>query len=296
MERNYHQLWVFMAVARNGSFSKAAEELFISQPAVSAQVKELEKSYGTPLFQQLGRKVYLTEAGENLYHYAERAFALIEEGDRIIDGLKGLERGHLVVAASTTPGTYLVPSLLGKFRQCYPGIRLTLKIGSSEIAEGLVVGNKADLGFVGKKLSGDDLEYKPYKSDRLVVIASPSHPLVTKDRVSMEELLLEPFIVREPGSATRSLTEAGLREMGLSLEPAMELGSPEAVKQAVAAGLGLAVVSEHSISWELAAGRFSTLRVEGLSLERKLYLMYLRRKTISPAADALLKLIEEEQE
>ena len=295
MEPNYHQLWIFRAVARHGSFSRAAEELLISQPAVSAQVKELERTYGTPLFYQSGRRIHLTEAGQTLYHYAERAFALVQEAERALEGLKGLEQGHLIIAASTTPGIYLVPSLLGEYHQRYSGIQLTLEVGSTDETQSRLLNNHAKVGFVGRELLNESLLCQPFKPDRLMVVAPPGHPLARMEKVGLDEILREPFIMREPGSATRALTERELKELGVSLQVAMELGSPEAVKQAVAAGLGLAIVSEHSVSWEVAAGRLAVLKVGGLTLQRQLYLAYLKDKPMSPAARAFLELVEEEK-
>ncbi len=292
MDPNYHQLWIFLSVAMHRSFSKAAEELYISQPAVSAQVKELERFYGTPLFYQIGRQTHLTEAGKALYHYAEQAFSLIKEAERALDGLKGLEQGHLIIAASTTPGIYMVPPLLGEFRRLYPGVQCSLDIGSTEYVYSKLLKNEADLGFVGREIEEDLLICEPYKPDRLLVVAAPTHHLVKKKHIEVEELISEPFIMREPGSATRALAEAELKKLGVSLQVVMELGSPEAVKQAVAAGLGLTIASEHSISWEIASKRLAVIPVNGLSIQRQLYLAYLKGRPISPASQAFIDLLK----
>ncbi len=295
MDPNFHQLWIFLSVAKHSSFSKAAEELFISQPAVSAQVKELERTHGTPLFYQIGRQTYLTEAGKTLCHYAERAFSLIKEAERALDGLKGVEQGHLIIAASTTPGIYMVPPLLGEFRLLYPGVQCSLDIGSTDYIHSKLLRNEADLGFVGRELEDSLLACEPYKPDRLLVVAAPTHHLVQKEHVEIVDLTREPFIMREPGSATRALAEAELKKLGISLQIAMELGSPEAVKQAVAAGLGLTIASEHSVNWEVASDRLAIVQVNGLSVQRQLYLAYLKGKPVSPAAQAFVDLVKGSQ-
>lgn len=293
MGPNFHQLRIFLSVAERGSFSKAAEELFISQPAVSAQVKDLERAYSTPLFYQIGRQIYLTEAGRMLRHYAKHAFSLMEEAERVLDGLKGLEHGHLIIAASTTPGIYMVPPLLGEFSRLYPGIQCSLDIGSTEYIHNKLLRNEADLGFVGRELDDSLLDFEAYKPDRLLVVAGSTHKFIRREYVELEELESEPFIMREPGSATRALAEAELTKLGVSLQVVMELGSPEAVKQAVAAGLGLTIASEHSIGWEVASKHLAVVAVKGLSIQRQLYLACLKGRPTSHVAQAFINLTKD---
>lgn len=281
---NYYHLAVFVAVARRLSYSRAAEDLYISQPAVSRHVHELEKELRAQLFGQAGNRIYLTEAGRLVYGYAQRLFEIEAEMRRALEELENLDRGSLRLGASSTPGIYLLPPVVAAFRQQYPGVEVSLAIANSEQIESRVLQNDLDLGFVGAVAQGD-LQVRPYARDELLLIVPPGHPFAGLEVVAPERLEREPFLVREPGSGTRALLEEELARVGVTLHHVMELNGCEAVKRGVAAGMGIAVVSGRSIEVEVREGLVRSVRLEGLRLERELSII--SRKGARPSAASL---------
>lgn len=292
---NFNHLLIFHKVAEKRHFTRAAEALFISQPAVSKQIHELERSLGQALFTRVGQKVYLTEAGMLLYEYSTRIFALADEVERALDEMLHLERGHLAVGASTTIGTYLLPELLGGYKARYPQVMLFLAIANASEIEEKVLANQVEIGLVEGVVTRAELYQEVWRQDTLVPIVAPDHPLIGREALTIRQVLEEgtPFILRESGSGTRATLERALEErhLGAVRTIIMELGSTEAIKRAVAARLGIAFVSEHTISLELTAGCLRRLDLTDFSLQRSLYIVYANEERLSRAARAFLELL-----
>lgn len=292
-EVNLHQLAVLCAVARHGSFTRAAEALYVGQPAVSQHVAALERSLGTPLVYRVGRGVRLTEAGELAVDYGERILRLMEQLRTGVDGLKGLMQGRLVVGAGQTPGDYLLPRVLGEFRRRHPGIEVELEIaGTARVVEWLVR-HVYDLGFLGDFVEHRDLEVAPYVEDRVVLFVAAEHPLARAGSIDLDAVLSGGLIVREPGSATRGTGERAFRAAGVEPTPAMELGSNESVKHAVLAGLGVGMLSMYAVELERMAGRLVVLEAPAFDGRRMLYVARHRAKPLSRAHDAFVALAGE---
>lgn len=284
-------LRVFVAVTRLGTMTRAAQSLGCTQPAVSKRLSELEAQVRAPLFDRLPRGVRLTPAGEMLLPHAERMLAISETAERELQALSDLSKGSLSVGASTTIGGYLVPELFGHFRRRYPGITLSLEIANTAQIQAAVLDNRVDLGLSEGFVSSDALSVEAVAEDDMVAIVAPDHPLLQQDGVTCACLAKVPVLMREAGSGTRDVIEAALQQRGTELTPAMSLGSTEALKNAVAAGLGLAIVSRLTVTLELATGRLLELPVEGLPIRRSLHLLRLKGKHLSPAVEAFITLL-----
>jgi len=293
MHVTLRQLNVFEAVARRLSYTRAAEELHLSQPAVSMQVHQLEDAVGLGLFEKLGKRIRLTEAGRELFHYSQAINCQLREAKEVLDSLKGLNRGHLKVAVASTVN-YFAPRLLAGFSQRYPGVSLHLDVTNREQLVRLLGTNDTDLVLMGLPPEDLDLESEPFMDNPLVVIAPPGHSLVAIERIPIAQLADEIFVVREPGSGTRIAMERFFNAQGLQLRLGMEMTRNEAIKQAVRAGLGLSVVSLHTIELELETGRLRVLDVEGFPLLRKWYLVYRKGKRLSPLAEAFKQFVMNE--
>lgn len=289
MSMNLHLLRLFASVADSGSFRAAADQLVISQPAVSRGVQELERQLAVQLIDRAARPLALTEAGRVLHEHATAIFALERQAEEALGELESLARGRLAIGASTTIGIYLLPELLGAFRRAHPGISLFLDIGNtSQVVEHLRRG-QLDVAFIeGPVPAAGDLVVDAWRHDQLVPIAAPGHPLARPGGVAIEELLATPFLHREVGSGTREVVEAALRRHGVLPTVAMELGSTEAIKQAVAAGLGVSIVSAAAVQQELALRRLVIPDVAGLRVERTLNLLRVAGRPASRAANAFL--------
>ncbi|MHB8628393.1 MAG: LysR substrate-binding domain-containing protein [Aggregatilineales bacterium] len=286
---NLAALRLWMTVAEMGSFSRAADSLFISQPAVSKRVQELEESLGVSLLDRSGRMVRLTEAGQILYRYSQQIFAAERAAESALSQLRDLSQGHLSVGASNTIGTYLLPALLGQFHDQYPGIHLSMEVGNTQQMIDQLRHKPLDIAFVEAPVAAPDLVVTPWKNDRLVVIAATDHHLAAQSVVSLENLTREVFVMREPGSGTRDVAEDALRQHNIALSIAFELGSNDAVKQAVSAGLGLAIISEVTLELEMALSRLAVLNVPELKLNRDLTHVTMIERPHSPALTAFLK-------
>jgi DNA-binding transcriptional LysR family regulator len=283
MHLTLRQLKVFEAVARNGSFTRAAEELHLTQPAVSMQIKQLEDSAGLPLFEQLGKKIYLTQAGEEMNHYCRSIAQQLEEVDRVMEELKGVKRGRLVIAMAST-ANYFAPRLLATFNQRFPEVSISLDVTNREgLLDHLDV-NDIDLVIMGRPPEGLDLVAEPFTENPLVVIAPPDHPLVKTNKIPLEWLQQETFVVREQGSGTRTAMERFFAEKKVRLSTGMEMSSNEAIKQAVQAGLGLGLVSIHTLQLELETHRLAVLDVEYFPILRHWYVVHRQGKRLSPVA------------
>ncbi len=270
MALNLHLVRVFAGVVAAGSFSRAAVDLNLSQPAVSRAVQELERQLGTLLLDRTGRRIVPTSAGQVLNDHAVGLFAIERQAEAALAELDGLDRGQLAIGASTTIGIYLLPPLLGAFHRRHPRVRLLLDVGNTaQIAERLRT-TPLDIAFVEGPVAGADLVVRPWRDDALAVMAAPDDPIVARQPVTLEDLAAAPCILREPGSGTREVVEAALQALGVEMRIAMELGSTEAVKQAVAVGLGISAVSSAAIAQELELGSLVTLDVPDVRIQRTL--------------------------
>lgn len=285
---NLHQLTIFRAVAAQHSYSRAAEVLYLSQPAVSLQLRALERSIGMPLFERAGRTLRLTEAGVQLLSYSERIFALLDETQLVLEELVGARRGTVTVAASTTAGIYIVPAALGAFHRQHPGVHLALDVVNRFTVQERLLNDEVDLAVMGLIEDAHDMEVATFVPNELVVIASPRHPLARRKRIGLEELRDETLLLREEGSGTRTDVVRLLRGVELMpLHVGMELRSSGAIKQAVAADLGIAVMPLAAIELELMVGRLVTLDVVGFPVHRHWSLARRAGRHLSAAALAL---------
>ena len=280
-----HQLRIFHAVARHGSFARAAKALHLSPPTLSLQVKQLGESVGQPLFEQLGKKIFLTAAGQTLDSACADIETRLQGLSDDLAALQGVERGSLKLAILTTV-KYTVPKLLGGFCAAHPGIEMAMFVGNRETLLARLAANQDDLCIMGQPPDALDLVSEDFAVNPLVVVAPPGHPLVGKKKITPQRLAGEAFILREPGSGTRLTAERFFAEQGFTLKNRLEVGSNEAIKQAVSGGLGLAVLSATTVVSELALGELVQLDVKGFPLIRRWYVVYPRGKRLSPAARA----------
>jgi DNA-binding transcriptional LysR family regulator len=287
------QLEVFLAIARDKSFSLAAKRIHLSQPTTSEHMQELRRELGTALFTRRGRAIALTEAGRVFETYAARILSDIADARQAVTELEGLKRGSLLIGASTTPGIYLLPGLIGDFRSRHPGIELRLDIANSQIIEERVRANQLDLGIVGgHELARGEECLAAGLVDELVLVVPPHHPWARRRDVLPTLLVEQPLLVREEGSATRRVTERSLASAGVKYTVRMELGHTEAIKQAVIAGLGVAFVSVYAISGEVTTGRLAALRLRGLPIRRHFHVIHNEGRALGASARAFLQHLE----
>ncbi len=259
------RLQVFHTVARLLSFTKAAEALHMTQPAVTFQVRQLEEYFNTRLFDRTHNRISLTEAGKQVFGYADKIFELYTEMENSVREMTGEVRGALSIGASTTIAEYMLPALLGDFKARYPEVTVHLKVSNTEGVVSMVENNAIDLGVVEAPVSNKNLVVEVCKQDQLVAIVPPTHELAGRETTHLTELLAYPFICREEGSGTREVINEYMNEIGggkAHLNVSMELGSPEAVKGAVEAGMGVSVVSRATIQKELKLGSLVALRLD----------------------------------
>lgn len=292
---NVHQLKIFRTVVRAGSFSRAAEELRITQPSVSIQVRELERALGVELFEQVGKRIFLTEAGRVLDEYAVRILSLLEEAERAVRDLQGVSVGPLRVGANNTPGTYLLPPLLARVREQAPEVDITLEILPTRRVYEKLLRNELDVGVVGDGMRHESIVHFPYHTDQLVVVASPRHPFAPRRDVTASELVRQRLILRERGSGTREAAERAFRSLGLVPTPAMELQTNEAVVQAVAAGLGVGVLSRLAVEDALRRGDLVVVETVDYRPTRTLWGVRHREKRVTSLMRVLLELMGDPQ-
>ncbi|MEY2912004.1 MAG: hypothetical protein RLZZ184_1313 [Cyanobacteriota bacterium] len=273
-----HQLKVFEAAARHGSFTRAAEELFLTQPTISMQIKQLTKSVGLPLFEQVGKRLYLTEAGRELFATCRQIFETMDKFQMTIADLKGLKQGQLKLAVITT-AKYIIPRLLGPFCQLYPGIDISLQVTNHELILDRMMNNLDDLYIMSQIPDHFDVNFQPFLENPLVVFAPANHPLAKEKNIPIERLGEERFIMREPGSGTRSAVQSLFEKHGVKVKVKLELGSNEAIKQAIAGGLGISVLSRHTLLTD--ATEFSILDVQNFPIKRDWYMVYPAGKQLS---------------
>lgn len=287
------QLRVFEAVARHLSFTRAAEELFLTQPTVSIQVKQLAGIVGQPLLEQVGKRLFLTETGRELLKVCREIFESLDRFEMLVSDMKGVKAGKLRVAVITT-AKYFVPRLLGVFCQRHPGVDVSLKVTNRERVLQRMAENEDDLYVLGHPPEELNVESEPFLENPLIVLAAGNHPLAGKKSISPERLAGEHFLMREPGSGIRLATERFFGQHGVKLNVRMELGSNEAIKHAVAGGLGIAVLSAHTIALERNQDDLAILDVTGFPIQRHWYLAHPREKQLSVVAQAFLDFMHEE--
>jgi DNA-binding transcriptional LysR family regulator len=289
------QLAVFASVAKHLSFARAAEELHLSQPAVSMQIKELESAVKLPLFERSGRAIRLTMPGEYLLVYARRVLATLKEASDAMAKLRKVQGGRITLGMVST-AEYFLPRVLARFRVRHPGVEMRLAVGNREQLSKLLHDNEVDLAVMGRPPRELDTRAEPFAAHPLGVIASPEHPLARRREIAPKSLDAEPFIVREPGSGTRAAMEQFFRESRIAATPIMEMTSNETIKQAVIANMGLAFVSLHTVALELSVGQLVLLDVSGLPLVRRWYVVNVQGRPLAPAAESFRYFILEHGE
>ncbi|MBI1928417.1 LysR family transcriptional regulator [Candidatus Poribacteria bacterium] len=289
---NLHQLEIFLAVARHQHFSKAAAELYLTQSAVSMQIKQLEEELGVPLFDRLGKKTHLTAAGMILEKHASRILGQVRALYQSMKELKGLESGSIAVGASTTPGIYILPPILGEYKRRYPQVELKYQIADTQQIEQMVLLNQLDFGVVGGHLIEGELRIEPYLTDELILVVGADHPFAKQQGdITLEALQGLPFVLRQKGSATRKVINEAFEKRGLKLNVMMELRDTESVKQMVIAGLGVTITSKYAVRFEVEGGDLVPVPVQEMPLTRQLVTVSHRDKRLSVAAQTLLTLI-----
>ena len=289
---NLHHLRLFAAVVEHGGFTKAAESLRLSQPAISKSIKELEAETNLTLLERSSRSVKLTDAGRVLYDRARELFGVERVAERELRELRGLKRGVLRIAASTTIATYFLPPVLGRFHLRHPRVRIRAASANTRAVLRMLLESRADIALVEGPVAHADVDVIPWRDDELVVIAPPDHPLVGRT-VEVGALAAQPFLVREPGSGTRVVTEQALARHGIRLANTIRVGGTEVMKQAVAAGLGLAIVSRAAAADQLTLGKIAVLDVGGLAIRRTLARLKLRDRATTIAGRELESLLDD---
>jgi DNA-binding transcriptional LysR family regulator len=279
------QLQIFEAAARALSFSRAAQALHLTQPAVSMQIRQLEHFAGADLFERTGRSLRLTDAGEELVLHARAVLRSLEDADEALAAMRGLRGGRVRLAVVST-AKYFAPRLIARFGQSHPGVQIRLQVDNREAVVRTLAANDVDLALMGRPPSELDLVAEPFADHPHVIIAPPDHPLARRRQVTIEALAQERFLVREAGSGTRTAMERFFQERGISVRVGMEMPSNETIKQAVMAGLGLSFISLHTIALELSSKALAVIRAPGLPVMRQWYVLHRTEKRLAPAADA----------
>ena len=291
----FRHLETFCRVADLKSFSKAADDLFLTQPTVSGHILSLEQSLSLRLFDRASREVRLTKSGEVFREYASKLLSLRKNMLNALSEFSRGIRGELSLGSSTIPGEYLLPKLIGDFKKNHSSFVISLKIGDTKEVIQYVLQDQVELGVIGAKLNHPSLHYEKYEEDQIIVVAPSGHPLTRKKKVALDELLKEPWIIREEGSGTRIAVERALRRKGRTLKQfnvVIEMGSTSSVKEGVKARLGLAFISGRATEGEIRQGSFSRIDVEGLEpISRQIYIVSHRRRTLSPMATEFLRFL-----
>jgi len=293
MNITLRQLKVFSAVAKHLSFTRAAEELHLTQPAVSMQVKQLEGQLEIPLFEQLGKKIYLTEAGEEVYHYSRTIDQQLDDMETALSNLKGLEHGKLRISVATT-ANYFAPHLLATFTQRFPGVNVILDVTNRQTLLRQLAENEVDMVIMGTPPVEMELEAGAFMENPLVLIAPPGHHLVGEHQIPLKRLEEEVFLLREPGSGTRSAMERFFAQHEITITASMEVSSDEAIKQSVQAGLGLGVMSQDALQMELTLGRLKILDAEHFPIHRSWFVVHRKGKRLSAIAQAFKSFLLDE--
>jgi len=288
------RLHVFCMVVELRSFSKAANKVYLSQPTVSSHIKDLENHFECKLLDRLGRQVVPTKAGTILYSYAMKIIALKQEAENALAEFQGKIRGHLTIGGSTIPGGYILPPLLGIFKNDYPEVVVTLVQGDTATIIRETLEGNVELGVVGAKDRQAQLVQKKIMDDEMFLIVPDNHRWANKRQISMDEVTREPFIMREIGSGSRKSIEQVMEESGYSLDAlnvVAEMGSTEAVRQGIKSGVGISILSKRAVAEELADGGLRRVKIKGLSFKRAFYLIYHKRRTQSPLCRTFIEFL-----
>lgn len=290
MRLTLRQLQVFRAVCETRSYSRAAEEMALTQPAVSLQIRQLEELVGQPLFEYVGKKLYLTDAAEALRRAGADIFGRLESLDMQLSDLQGSLQGQLSLTVESS-AQYFVPHLFGEFRREHPEVGLQLTVAShAQVLRRLGV-SRDELMILSQVPTGMNLEFNPFLTNQIVAVAPPEHPLCQRESLSLAELTAWPLLVREPGSGTRQACEAFCHDKRAHFAQTLQLGSLEAQRAGVLAGLGLALLPRHAVSLELASGRLRELPVVELPLQHSWCVVHPRDRRLSPVASAFVEFI-----
>lgn len=292
MDFTLHQLNVFGMVARHRSMTKAAKELHMTQPAVSIQIKQLQDALEIPLIEVISRQVHLTEAGRHLQKMHQAVDNEIESFYATVSQLKGGLEGNLTISAAST-AKYFLPYLLGEFQQRYPNIQISLKVTNRDEVLGHLTNNEYNLAILTQVPDDKSIDATPFLDNPLVICAAPDHPLADEPDINIQQLKGEPFIYREPGSGTRMVLEHYLEEHSIAVKPIMELGTNEAVKQAIMGGIGISLISKLSLKNELKLNKISILDVQHLPIMSKWHALYKNEKSLSPVTKNFLSFLQE---
>lgn len=285
------QLEIFETIAQLGSFTRAAEQLFLTQPTVSMQIKKLTDAIGLPLFEQIGKKIYLTDIGRELHQTCHGIFEHLLRFEMVAADMKGLKTGKLRLAVVTT-AKYFAPRLLGMFCQQYPGIEISLEVSNRERILERLANNMDDLYILDLPPEGENMVVQEFLDNPLVVLSSVNNPLANKKKITLERIAEEPFISREYGSGTRIETENFFSMKGLKLNIRMTLGSNEAIKQAILGGLGISILSRHTLTLDSPKSQLTILDVKGFPIERQWYYVYPASKQLSVVAQTFLNYLQ----
>ena len=287
-----HRLDVFCKVVELGSFTRAADAAGLTQPTVSEHIRTLEESLGERLVDRLGREMLPTPAGKILYRYARDIIQLRDEALQALEKFRGNLSGNLLIGASTIPGAYILPELIGAFKNSHPSIQITLKItGTAGVVEGLLDGSH-EIGIIGAQWDDRRIIQEMVFSDELILIVHPDHPWTEREYIEPEELLHEPVILRERGSGTRTTMNRSLEAVGISssqLRSIAEMGSTEAVREGVKARIGVSVLSSRAVAGDLASGSLAAVKIRGITFSRSFYLAERKSRRLSPLCEAFLE-------
>lgn len=290
---NFNQLRVFYHAARYENFTMAAEKLFITQPAVTAQVKLFEEHCNLKLFKKKGRRMYLTDEGRILYDYARQVFDYEKEIDDTIEDLHALKRGMLRLGTTKTYARYFMPFIMTSFHETYPQVKINLDEGSSQAMTLSLLEIKNEVAVIAKAVDHPDVHFIPFSQEELVFILSPEHPLAVKKTVSLKDLKNEPIIMKEIGSGTRKLVNGLFEKSGIIPSILMETSNTEFIKQLVQRGDGLSFVVREAVATELAEGKLATVPIEGKKIYLDVSIAYLKGQRLSPSAQAFLDILAE---
>ncbi len=286
-----HVLEAFCRIVESGSFSKAAAALYLTQPTVSGHIKKLEEELGVRLLDRLGHRASPTKAGELLYRYGKQILTLRREAQQALDEFKGGLRGELTIGASSIPGGYVLPPLIGQFKSSHPEITIALKISDSKQIVDAVLDGAYELGSVGAKFDDPRIDYQKFAEDEMVLVVPPAHPWASRRSIAPEELADQPFFVRERGSGTRKIMEQALDHHNIPMSTFKvigEMGNNEAIRQAVKAGGGVAIISRLAVKSDIKCRELAVVEVTGLKLTRDFYLITHRHRSRSPVCKAFL--------
>jgi DNA-binding transcriptional LysR family regulator len=295
MHITLRQLEVFSAVARHKSFTRAAEALHLSQPGVSMQIKQLESNIGLKLFEHVGKQIFLTHAGDEMFGYSQGISHILNEAESVIEELKGVQSGKLAISVATT-ASHFATRLLAAFSQRYEGVTISLDITNRASLSEQLDNNEPDLVIMGQPPEGVDVESETFMENPLVIIAPANHQLANEKNISLKHFEDEHFVVRESGSGTRSAIQRFFDLHGVSFHTGIEMSSNEAIKQAVEAGLGLGIVSIHTLELELETGRLAILDVKDFPIMRHWHIVQRTGKRLSPVALAFKQFVLDEAE